>query len=179
MGLFQGTGRIELASWLLEVEKTRGNAATAVRFKDGDRDVTLSDPARTFSATNIVSVSAFGGAGTRLQRRQWHVTTSIRPGASLLTARNWRNAKATLWLYTEPGAEAVLFRTGWCKQRLVHHEEDAGWQETLTFGGLLDRATGTKKRYTNDKSHRKLSGASTDDAFALAQKKLDVNWGGN
>ena len=144
---------------------------------DGDSEVVVDG--ETYSpGSPVLAVEGFDDAGNRMASRRWTVVLSDPHQTWYKTtlANDWRNKRVDL-SSQHGGATVVHRKTGYLLQRVPVAGEDGGFQLNLVFGGLVDRVTSTKKRFTNASSQKAVD--STDTSMDEAQTELDISWGGN
>ena len=173
---------VEHMEWLLSLNYTDSatNTVKTLRWTTGDEEVPITGDGTYLPRSPIHEIRGLGEGGARLENRQWQLTLEDpnRVYKDLFQTK-WFGRQARLSLVTWPGPVATLWKVGWIVQRAFPTTLESGKLAIFTLAGVLDRASGTRKRLMNDKAHRLAAGDDTDDSLADAQRKQDLNWGGN
>ena len=171
---------IERAAWLIALDYHDGTDVQTLRWATGDESIEVDGDGTYAAGGPVRSVGGIGVGGARLEDRAWQITLADSQGVYKgHFASNWKRRECRLYMVTWPGKVVTLWKTGWVKQRASTMGED-GRNLTLTLGGILDRATGTKKRLMNPKAHQIAIGRDVvDDALDHAQERQSLSWGAN
>ena len=169
---------INEVAWLLVIEYDSNGTTAAYRWTSTDYPITAPNGDVYTSNNAVAEISDFTLSGSRVERRSWNVILADPEHIyGTVFQNNWLRKRCWLYSYTNPGANIIHWKTGYCigVQRVTTVEK--GHQVQLQYADLLGRISSTKRRLTNNDAQQEVD--NTDDSMLHAQDTLDINWGGN
>lgn len=169
---------VETIHWLIDLEWSSAGTVQHYLWTDAPTNIPVQGTGTFDNDNPLIGMSNLSQSGVRLEARRWQLILADpeRLFRDSRYAAEWRRRRCRLYLHTQPGNGVTLWKTGFLVSRQFPVQNDVA-AAVLTFGGLLDRNFATKKRYMNKDSQRAVD--SDDDSLDLAQRKIDLNWGGN